>query len=53
VKAKAEWIARTEEPLASDSAPKRGKLIGIGSRAKHQGQQSHQTATIGRRHDDA
>jgi hypothetical protein len=51
VKAKAEWITRTEEPVASYSAPKRGKLIGIGSRVKHQGQRSYQTAMIGRRHD--
>lgn len=49
--AKAEWAARTEEPVASFSASKRGKLIGIGLSAKHQGQRSHQTALTGRRHD--
>jgi electron transfer flavoprotein alpha subunit len=37
--------------VASYSASKRGNVIGIGSRAKHQGQRSYQTAMIGRRHD--
>lgn len=36
MKAKAEWTARTEKPVASYSAIKRGNVIGIGSSAKHQ-----------------
>ena len=51
MKAKAEWTARTEEPVAPYCAIKRGNLIGIGSSAKHQGQRSYQTALTGRRHD--
>ena len=51
MKAQAEWTARTEGPVASYSAAKRGKLIGIGLSAKHQGQRSYQTALTGRRHD--
>jgi len=51
VKAQAEWTVRTEGPVASYSAAKRGKLIGIGLSAKHQGQRSYQTALTGRRHD--
>lgn len=51
MKAQAEWTVRTEVPVASYSAAKRGKLIGIGLSAKHQGQRSYQTALTGRRHD--
>ena len=51
MKAKAEWTARTEEPVVASSASKRDKVMGIGSSAKHQGQRSYKTALTGRRHD--
>ena len=51
MKAQAEWTALTEGPVASYSASKRDKVIGIGLSAKHQGQRSYQTALTGRRHD--